>query len=57
MYSGVSLDSFVKKITYQEITPEGLKVLGPVVEKMAAAEQLEAHKNAVTLRLKSLNNV
>lgn len=57
MYSGVSLDSFVKKITYQEITREGLKVLGPVVEKMAAAEQLEAHKNAVTLRLKSLNNV
>lgn len=57
MYSGVSLDSFVKKITYQEITPEGLKVLGPVVEKMAAAEQLQAHKNAVTLRLKSLNNV
>lgn len=57
MYSGVSLDSFVKKITYQEITPEGLKVLGPVVETMAAAEQLEAHKNAVSLRLKSLKNV
>lgn len=57
MYSGVSLDSFVKKITYQEITPEGLKALGPVVETMAAAEQLEAHKNAVSLRLKSLNNV
>ena len=57
MYSGVSLDSFVKKITYQEITPEGLRVLGPVVETMAAAEQLEAHKNAVSLRLKSLKNV
>lgn len=57
MYSGVSLDSFVKKITYQEITREGLKVLGPVVETMAAAEQLEAHKNAVSLRLKSLKNV
>ncbi len=57
MYSGVSLDSFVKKITYQEITPEGLKVLGPVVEKMAAAEELEAHKNAVTLRLKEVGNV
>ncbi len=57
MYSGVSLDSFVKKITYQEITQEGLKVLGPVVETMAAAEQLEAHKNAVTLRLNSLKNV
>lgn len=57
MYSGVSLDSFVKKITYQEITPEGLKNLGPVVEKMAEAEQLQAHKNAVTLRLKSLKDV
>lgn len=57
MYSGVSLDSFVKKITYQEITKEGLKLLGPIVEKMAAAEELEGHKNAVTLRLKSLENV
>lgn len=57
MYSGVSLDSYVKKITYQEISREGLKNLGPVVEKMAAAEQLEAHKNAVTLRLKSLEDV
>ncbi len=57
MYSGVSLDSFVKKITYQEITAEGLKVLGPVVEKMAAAEELEAHKNAVTVRLNSLKDV
>ena len=57
MYSGVSLDSYLKKITYQEITPEGLQVLGPVVEEMAAAELLEAHKNAVTLRLKSLKDV
>lgn len=57
MYSGVSVDSFVKKITYQEITPEGLKVLGPVVEKMAEAEELQAHKNAVTVRLNALNNV
>ncbi|OEJ99845.1 histidinol dehydrogenase [Roseivirga misakiensis] len=57
MYSGVSLDSFVKKITYQEITPQGLSVLGPVVETMAAAEELEAHKNAVTLRLNEINNV
>lgn len=57
MYSGVSLDSFVKKITYQEITPEGLKGLGPVVEEMAAAEELEAHKNAITVRLNSLKNV
>lgn len=57
MYSGVSLDSYVKKITYQEISKEGLKALGPVIEKMASAEQLEAHKNAVTLRLKSLDDV
>lgn len=56
MYSGVSLDSFVKKITYQEITPAGLRNLGPVVETMAAAEELQAHKNAVTLRLKHLKN-
>ena len=57
MYSGVSLDSFVKKITYQEITREGLKVLGPVVETMAAAEELQAHKQAVSLRLKEVQDV
>lgn len=50
-WSGVSLDSFVKKITYQEITREGLHNLGPVIETLAAAEELTAHKNAVTLRL------
>jgi len=50
-YSGVSLDSFVKKITYQEITEEGLQKLGPAVEVMAEAEELLAHKNAVSLRL------
>lgn len=50
-YSGVSLDSFVKKITYQKITAEGISLLGPTIEIMAANEQLEAHKNAVTLRL------
>ncbi|MDX5337756.1 MAG: histidinol dehydrogenase [Cyclobacteriaceae bacterium] len=55
-YSGVSLDSFVKKMTYQKITPEGLKNLGPVVEVMAANEQLEAHKNAVTVRLNYLKD-
>ncbi|MGJ3235113.1 histidinol dehydrogenase [Marivirga sp.] len=53
-YSGVSLDSFVKNITYQEITPEGLQNLGPYVEEMAEAESLFAHKNAVTVRLNSL---
>ena len=53
-YSGVSLDSFVKKITYQKITAKGLQALGPAVEIMAENEQLHAHKNAVTLRLNSL---
>ncbi|WP_026950110.1 histidinol dehydrogenase [Algoriphagus mannitolivorans] len=53
-YSGVSLDSFVKKMTYQKITPEGLLSLGPVVEIMAANEKLDAHKNAVTVRLNYL---
>lgn len=54
-YSGVNLDSFLKKITFQEISKEGLKNIGPAIEIMAAAEELEAHKNAVTLRLKKLN--
>jgi len=49
--SGLNLDSFCKKITYQEITKEGLEQLGPVIETMAAAELLEAHRNAVTIRL------
>jgi len=53
-YSGVNLDSFLKKITFQEITREGLKKIGPAIELMAEAEQLEAHKNAVTLRLKEI---
>ena len=50
-YSGVSLDSFVKKITFQEITKEGIKSLGKHIEIMAQEEQLDAHKNAVTLRI------
>lgn len=50
-YSGVSLDSFVKKITFQELTKEGIQNIGPAIELMAEAEQLFAHKNAVTLRL------
>lgn len=53
-YSGVNLDSFCKKITFQEITEEGIRQLGPVIEVMAANEQLEAHKQAVTVRLNSL---
>jgi histidinol dehydrogenase len=50
-YSGVSLDSFVKKITFQQITPAGLQHIGPAIEAMAAAEELIAHKNAVSIRL------
>ena len=55
-YSGVSLDSFVKKITFQKITKNGIQNLGKTVEIMAAAEQLDAHKNAVSIRLKKLQN-
>jgi len=53
-YSGVNLSSFQKKITFQQITKQGLLNIGPAIEEMAAAEELEAHKNAVTLRLKQL---
>ncbi len=56
-YSGVSLDSFVKKITFQHITREGLKSIGRTVEVMAEAEGLQAHKNAVSIRLKAVDNV
>lgn len=52
-YSGVSLDSFVKKITYQKLNKEGIQAIGPAIELMAEAEGLQAHKNAVTLRLKN----
>ena len=54
-YSGVSIDSFVKKITFQRISPKGLQSLGPSIEIMAEAEGLRAHKNAVSVRLKKLN--
>lgn len=53
-YSGVNLNSFTKSITFQKISKAGLQAIGPAVELMAAAEGLEAHKNAVTLRLKDL---
>ena len=52
-YSGVNLDSFTRKITFQEITREGIMNIGPTIETMAANEFLDAHKNAVTVRLKS----
>lgn len=55
-YSGVSADSFVKKITFQEISEEGIKNLGPSIELMAEAECLNGHKNAVSVRLKYLLN-
>jgi histidinol dehydrogenase len=53
-YSGVNLDAFVKKITFQEISKEGIQEIGPAIEKMAQAESLQAHKNAVSLRLKAI---
>lgn len=55
-YSGVNLDSFRKAITFQKITKEGIQLLGETVELMAAAEGLQAHKNAVSIRLKALEN-
>lgn len=55
-YSGVSLDSFIRKITFQEIKSEGLNIIGPAIELMAANEQLDAHKNAVSVRLGQLEN-
>jgi histidinol dehydrogenase len=51
-YSGVSVDSFVKKITFQHITPEGIQNIGPSVEILAELEGLHAHKNAVSVRMK-----
>ena len=55
-YSGVSLDSFVKKITFQNITKNGIQNIGKTIELMAEAEELMAHKNAVSVRLKYLEN-
>jgi histidinol dehydrogenase len=55
-FSGVSAESFLKKITFQEISEDGIKNLGPSIEIMAEAESLYGHKNAVSVRLKSLQN-
>lgn len=55
-YSGVSLDSFIKKITFQKLSKEGIQNIGNAIELMAVAEGLQAHKNAVTLRLKAIEN-
>jgi histidinol dehydrogenase len=55
-YSGVSTESFVKKITFQELTSRGLRQIGRSIELLAEAEQLEGHRNAVSIRLKSIEN-
>ena len=54
-YSGVNLDSYQRKVTFQSLTAEGIRRIGPAVELMAAAEQLDAHKNAMTVRIAHLN--
>lgn len=56
-YSGVSLDSFVRKVTFQQLDEKGIQNIGPAIEQMAEAEGLDAHKNAVTVRLDYLKNV
>ena len=56
-FSGVSVDSFVKKITFQKLTPGGLRDLGPTIEIMAAAEGLDAHKRAISIRLEEINEI
>jgi histidinol dehydrogenase len=53
-YSGVNLDSYCRKVTFQHLTEEGVRHIGHAVELMAEAEQLDAHKNAMTVRLQSL---
>ena len=55
-YSGVNLDRFMKSMTFQKISEEGIKKIGPAIELMAEAEGLQAHKNAVSLRLRALDN-
>jgi histidinol dehydrogenase len=53
-YNGVNLDSYCRKVTFQHLTPEGVRAIGRAVELMAEAEQLDAHKNAMTVRINSL---
>ena len=53
-YNGVNLDSYCRKITFQHLTEEGIRHIGHAVELMAEAEQLDAHKNAMSVRIKSL---
>lgn len=54
-YNGVNLDSYCRKITFQKLTPEGIRRIGPAVEVLAANEELDAHRNAMAIRLKSLD--
>src|SRR5690606_27647624 len=56
-YSGVSLDSFLKKITFQKITMDGIKNIGPTIETLANAEKLTAHSQAVSVRLKHIKEM
>jgi histidinol dehydrogenase len=56
-YSGVSLDSYLRKITFQKISADALESLGPTIETMAAAEGLDAHKEAVSLRLERIKDM
>ena len=53
-YSGVNLDSYCRKVTFQHLTEEGIRHIGHAVELMAAAEQLDAHKNAMTVRINAI---
>lgn len=53
-YNGVNLDSFIRKLTFQEITSKGMQQIGPAIEILAAHEYLDAHKNAVTVRLQEI---
>ena len=55
-YSGVNLDSYCRKVTFQHLTADGIHSIGHAVELMAVAEQLDAHKNAMTVRLKAVKN-
>ena len=55
-YSGLNMDAYFKKITFQKATKQGLEIIGPFVEQMAEAEQLQAHKNAVNIRLKTIKD-
>ena len=56
-YSGVNMDSYIRKITFQHITAEGIRQIGPAVQEMAANESLEAHRNAMSLRVKDVEKI